>query len=89
MGRKDRRKGQDGHNLKVLFSQRIDPLDQNAVQRRLEALPDFWSRYAEVDTVGNILDIASDNFVDWRYAAELRGRSPSPPRRRRCQAGPG
>ena len=75
-GPKDRRKGQkgqDGHNLKVLFSQRLDPLDQNAVQRRLEALPDFWSRYAEVDTVGNILDIASDNFVDWRYAAEPGG----------------
>ena len=65
--------GVKGHDLSALFKQRLNPMDQNAVQRQLETLPDFWNHYSETRSVEEILDIASDNFVDWRFAAESGG----------------
>ena len=65
-----KRGGGDGHNLSGLFRQRLDDTDRAAVRHRLENLPDFWSQYARTDTVEEILDTASDNFVNWRYAME-------------------
>ena len=53
--------------------QRLNPADQDAVQRQLEALPVFWNHYAETRSLEEILDIASNNFDDWRYAVEGGG----------------
>lgn len=63
----------DGHNLSGLFSKRLNGEDQAAVQHQLETLPMFWKYYADTSTVDGILKIASDNFVDWRYAMEPKG----------------
>ena len=62
----------DGHDLNGLFRRRLDPVDQAAVQHQLETLPSFWNHYAETNTVEGILDIASNSFLDWRYAMEPR-----------------
>ena len=70
----------DGHSLNELFRQRLACVDQEAVQYQLETLPSFWDHYAETGTVEAILDIASDNFVDWRYAMEPGGASGGIPR---------
>ena len=72
--------GGDGHDLTGLFRQRINPLDQAAVQHRFEALPSFWSQYAETSSVEDILEVASSNFLDWRYAMEPGGASGGVPK---------
>ena len=63
----------DGHNLSGLFCQRLDAVDREAVQHQLQTLPVFWKHYADTSTVEEILEIASSNFVDWRYAMEPKG----------------
>ena len=67
--------GLKGHDLAALFRQRLNPTDQDAVQHQLETLPAFWNHYAETRSLEEILDIASNNFDDWRYAME--GGSPT------------
>ena len=62
-----------GHNLSGLFGKRLNADDQAAVQHQLETLPSFWKHYADTSSVDEILKIASDNFVDWRYAMEPKG----------------
>ena len=63
----------DGHNLRGLFRERLNAEDRMAVQHQLETLPMFWKHYADTSTAADILSIASDNFVDWRYAMEPKG----------------
>ena len=63
----------DGHNLSELFRKRLNAEDRAAVQHQLETLPVFWKHYADTSTVDRILEIASDNFVDWRYTMEPKG----------------
>ena len=70
----------DGHNLSGLFCQRLDAVDQAAVQHQLENLPCFWDHYADTSTAERILDIASNNFVDWRYAMEPKGAAAGVPK---------
>ena len=65
--------GLKGHDLAALFSQRLNAADQDAVRRQLETLPPFWNHYAETRSLEEILDIASNNFDDWRYAVESGG----------------
>lgn len=65
--------GLKGHDLAALFRQRLNPADQDAVQRQLETLPAFWNHYAETRSLEEILDIASNNFNTWRYAIERGG----------------
>ncbi len=69
-----------GHDLTGLFREGLNLVDQAAVQHRLETLPRFWSEYAETSSVEDILEIASDNFVDWRYAMEPGGASGGVPK---------
>ena len=65
--------GLKGHDLAALFRQRLNPADQDAAQHQLEILPAFWNQYAETRSLEEILDIASNNFDDWRYAMEGGG----------------
>lgn len=65
-------KGPDGHNLSSLFN-RLDPSTQEKIQRRLETMPDYWKQFAETGSAKEVLDIARDNFIDWRYAMEPTG----------------
>ena len=74
------KRGGGGHDLSSLFRDGLHPVDQAAVQHRLKALPSFWSDYAETSSVEDILEIASDNFVDWRYAMEPSGASGGVPK---------
>ena len=60
------------HELSALFGNGLDATEQDAVQRRLETLPRFWDNYAASSTAASVLDIASNNFVDWRYTMEPR-----------------
>ena len=62
-----------GHELSALFRERLNSVDQEAVRNQLETLPIFWNHYAETRTVEDILEVANDNFVDWRYAMEPGG----------------
>ena len=62
--------GLKGHDLAGLFRQRLNSVDQEAVRHQLHTLPAFWNNYAETGSLEEILDIASNNFVDWRYAME-------------------
>ena len=70
----------DGHNLSGLFRERLNAEDQTAVQHQLETLPVFWKNYADTDTADNILKIAGDSFVDWRYAMEPQGATGGAPK---------
>ena len=64
-------KPKHGHALLTLFKDHLGPAHQGLAQHHLETLPSFWADYAETSSVLDIVEIASDNFVDWRYAAEL------------------
>ena len=43
------------------------------MQHQWETLPVVWKHDADTSTVDRILEIASDNFVDWRYTMEPKG----------------
>lgn len=70
---KPQQKLRQTHRLSELFLEELDLAEQDAVQRRYETLPSFWDHYVESFTVEGVLDIVSDNFVDWRYATEPGG----------------
>ena len=61
------------HQLATLFKDHLDPAYQSLAQYHLETLPAFWADYAETSSVLDIVEIASDNFVTWRYTAEPEG----------------
>ncbi len=67
------------HKLSDLF-RRLCSVNQDKIQHQLEALPDYWSHYAETETVERILSIANDNFVDWRYVMEPNGATGGTPK---------
>ena len=61
------------HNLSDLFHKSLRRTEQESVQRRLEALPRLWRDFTETSTAAHLLGMASNNFVDWRYAMEPGG----------------
>ena len=61
------------HPLVTLFKDHLGSAYQGLAQHHLENLPDVWADYAETSSVLDIVEIASDNFVRWRYVAEAEG----------------
>lgn len=64
------------HKLIVLYKNLSIPVQQQ-VQTQYETLPESWAQYAVEkvgetieDSVEAIMNLASDNFIDWRYTME-------------------